>query len=289
MNNKKCGCCNIGFKPKRKTQKYCSKTCGQCNKRQEKIKVICEYTGCTNTFHKLLKSQKRFCSRDCQVEWQKYHMIGENNPNYGNKKPGMFKHTDNAKEKIRNKVLESWQTDSRREKHKEFFKRHRLDNGSMDWHTISFRKRISDKNIERLLNCDESFAYKSCKKGYVLNKTTNKDEFYHSSWEEIRMIELNDDNKIKKWTKKHNIVIEYEIDGKFFKYLPDFYIEYVDGRIIIEEVKGYIENVEIFLSKMKALKNYCEKKSIEFSVNFFKNSNKYDFLIKLIDDENSET
>lgn len=282
MDIKKCECCGNEFKPHRKTQRYCSRTCGQCNKRQEKIDVVCEYTGCTNNFYKLPNSQKRFCSRKCQVEWQKYSMCGENNPNYGNRNPGMFKHTEEAKEKIREKVLKSWKTKSRHKKHQEFFDRHRLEDGSMDWMDSEFREKISKSNIRRLKDNEETFAYNSCKKGYVLNETTNGNEFFHSSWEELRMEELNTNKKVKKWTKKHGISIEYLYNNNVHIYLPDFYIEYEDGEIIIEEVKGYIENEDKFLCKMRALKSYCKKNEIKFKINFFKNDKKYDFLLKKI-------
>ncbi len=67
-----CECCNIEFNATKKKQKYCSKVCGQCNKRQVKIIKECEFTGCTNTFEKYSNGLKIFCSRKCQVEWQKY-------------------------------------------------------------------------------------------------------------------------------------------------------------------------------------------------------------------------
>lgn len=68
------------------------------------------------------------------------------------------------------------------------------------------------------------------------------------------MKKLDDDINVLSWTKKHSIVIKYKHDGILKSYIPDFLIEYVDGSKIIEEVKGYIEDIEVFKLKKKLVK-----------------------------------
>jgi hypothetical protein len=272
-----CECCNVRFTTTKKNQKNCSRVCGQSKKKQIKIVKECEFTGCTKTFEKLPNGLKIFCSRDCQVEWQKYSQLGENNPNYGNRKPNMFKHTDNAKKIIKQKVKESWGKKERLEKHLAFFDKHRLENGSMDWHTDEFRNKISIANANRISNglnvfCDgEYFSYK-----------TKQLEFYDSSWELLRMVELDDNEDVKFWTKKHKIYVEYEFNGRVSRHIPDFYIINNDGKILIEEIKGWSRGDDKLKSQIMAIKKYCNDRNIQYSINFFteKNKDKYKHIIE---------
>lgn len=276
---KKCQKCGNEFKGK-KNQIFCSKKCAR--KKVEQIEKVCELEGCNNVFliYPNTKKPKKLCSRKCQIEWQKINMCGENNPNYGNRKPNMFKHTEEAKKKIKNKVAESWKRESRLKKHLEFFNRHRLNDGSMDWHSSEFREKISNANIKRLENNDKNFAYKNCIKGFLLNIKTNQDEFYHSSWEMNKMIELNENDNVLFWTKKHGINIKYFYKKSYKTYLPDFYVEYKDGTKKIEEIKGYVEDEEQLKLKIIAVKNYCKINNLEYIIDYVENKNKYKHLIE---------
>ncbi len=272
-----CECCNVKFITTKKKQKYCSKVCGQCNKRQVKILKECEFTGCTNTFEKLPNGLKILCSRKCQVEWQKYYQLGENNPNYGNRKPNMFKHTEEVKKIIKEKVKESWKKKERLEKHLSFFDRHRLEDGSMDWHTDEFRDKISIANTNRIsggLNvyCD----------GEYLSYKTKQLEFYDSSWELLRMVELDNDNDVKFWTKKHKIYVKYEFNGQVRRHIPDFYILKNDGIIFIEEIKGWVKDEEKLKCQISSIKEYCVIRDIKYLINFFteKNKDKYKHILE---------
>jgi hypothetical protein len=277
-----CEYCEKEFDTVKDKQRFCSKKCHGDSIKETKILRECEMIGCNNTFYVYphSKTPQRLCSRKCQVEWQKINMVGENNPNFGNRKPGMFKHSEEAKKTIKKKVTESWKSEDRLIKHLLFFERHRLSDGSMDWHTLEYRDNVSQSNIKRLLNNEENYSYKNCSKGYYLNNKTNENERYHSSWELNRMIELNNDKTIKLWTKKHEIVIKYFQNGVTKRYLPDFYIEYFDGKLRIEEIKGYVEDEEQLKLKIIAAKEYCKKKNIEFVINYVDNEKKYKHLIE---------
>jgi hypothetical protein len=272
-----CECCNIEFDAAKKKQKYCSKKCGQCNKRQKKIIKKCEFSGCTNTFEKLPNGLKIFCSRECQVKWQKHSNLGENNPNYGNRKPNMFKHTDEAKKIIKQKVKESWGKKERLQKHLEFFDKHRLKDGSMDWHTEEFRKKISIANVNRLKNGPNVYCG-----GEYFSKKTKQLEYYDSSWELLRMVELDNDADVKLWTKKHKIYVEYEFGGQTRRHIPDFYLIKNNGNVFIEEIKGWARDDNKLKKQIASIKEYCLKNNIIYVINFFteKNKEKYKHIIE---------
>ena len=109
---------------------------------------------------------------------------------------------------------------------------------------------------------------KAFKSGYFKNKFTNRKEFYRSSYELIRMNELNQDKNISFWTTKHGIKIPYYIDNIRHFYLPDFKIIQQNGKITIEETKGYIENLDTFKLKVKAAKKYCRNKNYKYVINY---------------------
>ena len=256
-------------------------------KKKQKIEQelrTCELNGCKETFfvYPNTKIKKRFCSRKCQVEWQKTSQLGEKNGNFGNRKPNMFKHTEEAKRIIREKVTNSWKDSERLKKQIEGINRHRLPNGSLDWITPESRENISKKNIERLLNNCENFAYVNCKKGYYFNKKNGQNEFHHSSWELNRMTELDLDDNVIYWTKNHKIIIKYPHDEITKRYYPDFYIEFKDGTKRIEEIKGYVRPRDIEQLKLKIIysKIYCKSFGYEFVIDFKKNKKLYKDIIK---------
>jgi len=275
-----CKYCGNEYNAHRLKQKCCSKKCSGNDKRINKVIRKCELSGCTNFFECYPSSKQFLCSRECQVKWQKENMCGEDNPNFGNRKPNMFKHSEEAKRIIKEKVKESWNRDSRMIKHLEGIDRHRLDDGSMDWQTKEYREKISLSNIRRLKNNEPSFAYKSCVKGYIFNCKTNENEFYHSSWEMNRMIELNEDDNIILWTKKHGIHISYFYKTSMRNYLPDFYIEYKNGKKQLEEIKGYVEDEEQHKLKIIAAKKYCKENGLEYTIDYVENKNMYKHLIE---------
>lgn len=85
---KKCKECDKEFNGKVK-QLFCSRVCSGKSQRIDRELKTCEFTGCSKTFEVYVNSKtnqtKRFCSRGCQVEWQKHYQLGENNGNYGRK------------------------------------------------------------------------------------------------------------------------------------------------------------------------------------------------------------
>lgn len=281
---KKCKECNKEFKGKKK-QLFCSVVCSGKGQRIERECKECEFTGCTNTFEVYVNSKsnriKRFCSRTCQVEWQKYSQLGENNGNYG-RKNSWGTHSSEKRKEISEKIKKSWENPERLQKHLEFLDRHRLDDGSFDFQDEYFRDRISKANINRLVDNPEYGAYVNCKRGWYTSKKTADDEYFHSSWEEIKMIELDNDKDVLFWTKKHKYVIEYYDNGIKKRYLPDFLIKNVGEEIL--EVKGYVENVKIFKLKTEAAIKYFSNLGIGYSIDFMKNKTMYSDLIEWVNE-----
>lgn len=275
---KNCKCCDKPFKTYKKKQLYCSKLCSQCDKREEKIVKVCEFTGCTNTFEVLPNSKKKFCSTQCQHNWQKYHQLSENNGNYG-KENKWGKHDEKTRLLISDKISKSWEKDERVVKHNKARNNFKLINGYLPTSSPSAREKISEQNAKRYLDTGHLTTYKNCEKGYYDNKKTGNKEYYHSSWEKKLMIELDNNINVISWTKKHGIIIKYKHDGIMKSYIPDFLIVYSNGMKIIEEVKGYIDNVDVFLLKKVACEMYCLENGLTYKINFMKNYEKYKHLL----------
>lgn len=67
---------------------------------------------------------------------------------------------------------------------------------------------------------------------------------------------LDTDTTIVSWTKLHGIRIPYMFENIQYNYVPDFFIEFISGEKLIEEVKGRI--ILHDLEKQNACKSYCE-------------------------------
>jgi hypothetical protein len=282
---KVCKHCEITFKTYKNSQTYCSFQCGVNANKLEKIIKLCEYSGCTNSFevYKDSKSKvKRFCSRGCQCEWQKEFHLGDNNPMYG-KENKWGVHSSEKRVEISEKIKKSWADPKRLKKHLESQDRHRLPDGSFDFHSENYRDKISKANIERMLGDPTYGAYKNCKRGWYTSTKTNDAEWYHSSWERSKMEELDNNQHVNFWTKKHQYVIEYYDNGIKKRYLPDFLIDYDGGQSILE-IKGYVRCERVFKLKCLAALRYFSVLKIDYSIDFVKNKNKYQHLIEWFND-----
>lgn len=92
---------------------------------------------------------------------------------------------------------------------------------------------------------------------------TGKWEFAHSSLESVRMRQLDADESVQIWSKAKER-IPYG-DGAI--YIPDFTIEYADGRRVVEEIKPIWQLSDpIVAAKIEAAKKYFDKKNIDYVV-----------------------
>lgn len=78
------------------------------------------------------------------------------------------------------------------------------------------------------------------KKGSLTNlkKSPLGREDYDSALEREYMVELERDQAVKSWTKKHQIKIPYTFLGFTHQYLPDFLVKYQDNHQELHETKG---------------------------------------------------
>lgn len=261
----KCEYCNIGFSyninsPKR----FCSRRCGSRSNSVARKVIQCKNCNVdieipiTNTWSK-------YCNRKCKDEYQKIMFKGTANPNFGKTHKGMFKHTDDAKKRIKEGVLESWQSQERMNLHWKIINEYKEKYGYYPMHSPNSRNSAIKSYKEGVLN-NKYKTYTQGKCGDYISLKTEIKEWYQSSWELIRMIELDENENVKHWTKKHKICIKL---GNQKYYIPDFLIEFNDGTKLLEEVKGYVRNQELFELKNIKAEEYIKNNNIDnYVVNF---------------------
>lgn len=91
-------------------------------------------------------------------------------------------------------------------------------------------------------------------------------EKFQSDLERRMMERLEADPMVRKWMKRHGITIPW-IDGQKHqrRYVPDFFVEYVDGRKVMIEVKdpSRLDSNDV-LRKRKAAEMWCRQRGIEY-------------------------
>lgn len=91
-------------------------------------------------------------------------------------------------------------------------------------------------------------------------------EKFQSELERRMMVKLEADPLVKKWMKRHGITIPW-IDGQKHqrRYVPDFFVEYVDGKKEIIEVKdpSRIDSNDV-QRKRKAAEIWCKQRGMEY-------------------------
>lgn len=231
----------------KKPKKYCCKTCSGLSQRKTRDRIVC--LCCCKLFYSLKYENvnKSYCSRKCKDSHQSVIFAGDKNPNYDNHVLKGYVHTEERNANVKRGVTESWKKPTRLVKFYEALEKYKEREGEYPFQKPDWGKGLRGR------------------KGYYKSTKTNELEYYHSSWEFVRMQELDEDSTVLHWTKKHKILISIgEIDGKIKKYIPDFLITYLDGKKVLEEVKGFVKDKELF--KLK-----CEK-----TMEFLENSNDFD-------------
>lgn len=104
---------------------------------------------------------------------------------------------------------------------------------------------------------------KSFAKGYFQSTKSGKWFPAASSYEFLRMKQLDEDPLIAEWDRSVPTVI---YNGNK-RYIPDFYTKYTDGSVVIEEVKPEAQvGWEINTSKWAAAERQLEKMGMQFRV-----------------------
>ena len=105
-----------------------------------------------------------------------------------------------------------------------------------------------------------------------LKLSDHESESYDSLLERDYMLELENTNGIKRWTKNHKIRIPYYIFGIRKTYLPDFLVTYQDGSRELHETKGagFLSWISTHY-KRHAGDEWCKKNGMKYK--FIENSN----------------
>ena len=93
-------------------------------------------------------------------------------------------------------------------------------------------------------------------------------EYCDSTWEYEYMEELENDPDISKWTKNHEIKIDYvDEDNHPKRYEPDFLVERVNGQIEIVEIKGkHLLHTPNTRSKKTFAEKWCKNRGIKYKL-----------------------
>jgi hypothetical protein len=93
-------------------------------------------------------------------------------------------------------------------------------------------------------------------------------EQYQSDMERKMMLHLDGDPHVAKWMKRHGITIPW-IDGQKHqrRYVPDFLVEYEDGRKALIEVKdpSRLDSTDL-QRKRKAAEIWCKQRRMEYVI-----------------------
>lgn len=91
-------------------------------------------------------------------------------------------------------------------------------------------------------------------------------ERFDSDLERRMMLRLDRDPHVVKWMKRHGITIPW-INGQKHqcRYVPDFLVEYEDGRKVVLEVKdpSRVDSDDV-KRKSKAAEMWCKKRGMEY-------------------------
>lgn len=104
-------------------------------------------------------------------------------------------------------------------------------------------------------------------KGKYSSSKTGKTCHYRSSWELKYMKKLDSDELVRFW-EYEPLYIDYQLDGRAHRYLPDFIVTFTDGRREMHEVgvKSFKESSPICLAKHASAAEWCRKRGMTFMV-----------------------
>jgi DNA-binding CsgD family transcriptional regulator len=146
----------------------------------------------------------------------------------------------------------------------------RLDLGEKGW---AVRDWAAKAGIARTLSEATSLSVQNGRVVYSGINTpwqsakTGRWEMAHSTYELLRMAQLDADESIADWSKKTPMVQYTDASGKQRTYVPDFLIEYEDGRTVVEEVKPEFQlSTPTVKAKLDAAREQFKKQGIEFRI-----------------------
>lgn len=103
--------------------------------------------------------------------------------------------------------------------------------------------------------------------GQFFSNKNKKLYYYRSSWEKMFMEELEKDENVEKYLYE-GFIINYELNNKLRRYLPDFLIYYKDKTKELIEIgqKNFKTKNLKEIAKLDAAREYCSLKGISFKI-----------------------
>lgn len=126
-------------------------------------------------------------------------------------------------------------------------------------------KKEPDEVIEILHKIqDNSLGNKS----WFFSQKMKQSFFCASNWEKIKMENYDLDNNVLKFTNRHGIKIPYYFNDQEHVYIPDLLIEFKNGLRLIEEIKGYVRNLNQLECKIQAAHQYAKLHGMEYRITY---------------------
>jgi hypothetical protein len=106
------------------------------------------------------------------------------------------------------------------------------------------------------------------KRGWFFSKKMGEQFFFMSSYEERRLAFLDTCDDVVSFTNRHKIWVQYTLNGEKHRYTPDMLLTFKDGTRRIEEIKGFVGDVDRILAKETAIKAYAHEQNIQYKMVF---------------------
>lgn len=103
--------------------------------------------------------------------------------------------------------------------------------------------------------------------GIYTSVKTGLREYYESSYELRRFQALDASPLVKKWGRS-KARIRYRVRGSKHRYHPDIFVVYHDGRVFIEEVKGFIFDKRAYFKKKLMAEWWCKRRGWTYRIVF---------------------
>jgi len=222
------------------------KKCANCNKEIKGTGKTGLCSSCVKKGKPLSSKHKKKIQESCKKTYS-YFSKEERTKKFSSNASG-FKHCQSKE--VRKKINQTMSKKYKGEGNPFFGKKHSEES----------KKKMSEMKAKLLAEGKIQITKSSFgRKGWYFSRKNNEKFYHDSALELMRMEQLDADNTVIKWTKRHGIKIKLKNDRNF---VPDFLIEKNDGSIILEETKGYDPYYEY---KKEAMKKYCEKNNFVFN------------------------
>jgi hypothetical protein len=287
-----CDFCHTIFTPKKLEYKqlknknhYCKLECAYDNRRTmgrslkpslRKAEVECFY--CKKVVlqwkNQIAKYEHHFCSKPCRGAAIREGLIASN-----------ARMNDEIKQKLRASAIERFSDKTNHprfgkhhtEEAKEKISKHHKETGCLQGeknpmygksHSVETRQKMSEiVSSEMVAGKRRAYGKNFHEKGYVYSEKLGTDVFYRSSWEKAVIGWLDKAIEIKTFKYEPFAIPYFQKESERLNrrnYIPDFLVEYIDGRKELWEIKpaAFSESVKV-KQKQLAAEEYCRTHDID--------------------------